>query len=64
VGAAARIAVVEGNCLLLQREPWVRLHELWNLSVRLEVPEDELLRRLVQRWRDHGHDAAATEARA
>ncbi len=64
VGPNARIAVVEGNYLLLRRKPWARLRGLWDFSVRLEVPEEELLRRLIQRWLDHGHDAAAAEARA
>ena len=64
VSAETKIAVVEGNYLLLERAPWARLQSLWDFAVRLEVPEDELLRRLVQRWLDHGYDADAAEARA
>jgi fructokinase len=59
-----RIAVVEGNYLLLDDEPWRRLRPLWDLSVLLSPPVDVLRRRLIDRWLEHGHDPAAAEARA
>lgn len=58
VSAAARIVVVEGNYLLLDRAPWAALAGLWDLSVMLDVPLDELRRRLVQRWRGLGRSPA------
>jgi len=49
-----RFIIVEGNYLLLSETPWARLSELFDFSVFLDVPRDELERRLIQRWRDHG----------
>ncbi|MDH3453183.1 MAG: nucleoside triphosphate hydrolase [Gammaproteobacteria bacterium] len=59
-----RIVVSEGNYLLLDVEPWNELHALFDLTVYVDVPEAELLRRLVQRWLDHGLPPAQAEARA
>jgi pantothenate kinase len=58
------VLLVEGNYLLLDQSPWDRLAGLFDLAVMLDVPEVELERRLVQRWLDHGLDAAAARARA
>ncbi|EAQ14635.1 MULTISPECIES: AAA family ATPase [Maritimibacter] len=49
------IFVVEGNYLLLDDDPWRELARLWDVTVTLEVDEDELERRLVERWTRHGH---------
>lgn len=54
VGQEKRFIIVEGNYLLLSEKPWDRLQELFDFSVFLDVPRDELERRLIQRWRDHG----------
>lgn len=64
VGPQARIAVVEGNYLLLRDAPWDGLAPLWDLTVFLDVPEAELERRLVARWLHHGLDLAAARHRA
>ncbi len=64
VGPETEIAVVEGNYLLLDEEPWRALRPLWDLSVYLKVPEDTLRARLIQRWLDHGLNPQAAEARA
>ncbi|TNJ44477.1 nucleoside/nucleotide kinase family protein [Phaeobacter sp. B1627] len=64
VGPGCRVVIVEGNYLLLDEPGWRDLAELWDLSVRLVVPVEELEARLVQRWRDHGLDQAAAQARA
>lgn len=58
------IAVVEGNYLLLHEPPWDGLQKLWDLSVFLDVPIDELRGRLIQRWIDHDHTPAEAETRA
>ncbi|MCG6904194.1 MAG: nucleoside triphosphate hydrolase [Rhodobacter sp.] len=58
------IAVVEGNYLLLNRPPWSQLHPIWDLSVSLDVPLEELEQRLIQRWLDHGLSATDATARA
>lgn len=64
VRADQRILLVEGNYLLLSEAPWNRLHPLFDMTVFLSTDIEELERRLIQRWLDHGHDAQAAEARA
>lgn len=64
VGPDTETAVVEGNYLLLDTRPWSDLRPLFDLSVFLDVDEDELEDRLVRRWRAHGHDAEAARTRA
>jgi pantothenate kinase len=64
IGPEVRIAVVEGNYLLLRDPPWNSLTGLWDLTVFLDVPEAELERRLVARWLHHGLGPAAARHRA
>lgn len=55
-----RFVLVEGNYLLLDEPPWTRLTALFDMTVFLEVPRDELERRLLQRWQELGRpDGAA-----
>jgi len=58
VEASARFILIEGNYLLLKEAPWNRLRELFDFSIYLDVSIEELERRLVQRWLDHGFDMA------
>ncbi|TWG92482.1 pantothenate kinase [Mesorhizobium sp. J18] len=58
IGADTRIVLVEGNYLLLDDSPWDSLEELFDVTVFLDVPRDELERRLLQRWREHGKSEA------
>lgn len=53
-----RIILVEGNYLLLNQAPWDQLANLFDLSIYLEVPEDILRDRLLDRWRGFGFSAA------
>ena len=48
---ATRIIVVEGNYLLLRREPWSDLSQLFDVTVLIETPNDVLRERLSARWR-------------
>jgi len=64
IGPDTPLVLVEGNYLLLDRAPWSGLADLFDVTVFLDVPEAELERRLVDRWRAHGHDAQAARARA
>lgn len=64
VGADTRLVLVEGNYLLFDEPGWRDLAPLWDITVRVHVPADELRRRLVARWRDHGLSAQAALARA
>jgi pantothenate kinase len=56
VGPDTKIAIVEGNYLLLNRAPWNELAQFWTTSIYLDVPEGTLTQRLLTRWRDHGLD--------
>ncbi len=56
---SARIVFVEGNYLLLDEAPWLQLASLFDLTIFLDAPRDELDRRLVERWRMHGRDPQA-----
>lgn len=64
VAACHRIVVVEGNYLLLREPGWSALAGMWDLSIRIDVPDAELERRLVARWRDHGLAPDAARDRA
>ncbi|MEM8823446.1 MAG: hypothetical protein AAGF30_07545 [Pseudomonadota bacterium] len=61
ITAEDEIALFEGNYLLLDEAPWRDLHPLWDATVTIDVPEAELERRLMARWRRH--DPANAEAR-
>ena len=61
VGPDDRILIVEGNYLLLNRDPWRHLAPLFDLTVFLGVSEPELIRRLTDRWRHHGKSDAAAQ---
>ena len=64
VPADAEVVIVEGNYLLFDEAPWFNLAPLWSLSVRLDVPMDDLRARLIQRWLGHGLSSAAATRRA
>jgi pantothenate kinase len=49
-----KFILTEGNYLLLDEDPWSRLAGLLDYTIFLDVPRDELERRLIQRWLDHG----------
>lgn len=48
------VVVFEGNYLLLQDPKWSNLRGLFDLTVMLSVPMDELRDRLVARWLSYG----------
>jgi pantothenate kinase len=54
VDQRTKFIVVEGNYLLLDESPWSDLASCFDLSIYLDVPRDELHRRLMQRWLDLG----------
>lgn len=64
VATEARVIVVEGNYLLLREEPWAGLGRCFDRTLFLSVPEVELERRLVARWRHYGLDGEAARTRA
>ncbi len=44
--------VVEGNYLLLDAAPWTRLADYFDTKIFIDVAEDEIRRRLRERWSD------------
>lgn len=58
------IIVFEGNYLLLRDPSWSDLRDLFDLTVMLSVPMDELRDRLVARWLTYRltHDQAVARA--
>lgn len=58
VTGADKYLIVEGNYLLLDEAPWCDLAPLFDLTVFIDVPQDELDRRLVNRWHSHGKTPA------
>ena len=53
-----RIVITEGNYLLLDDDRWRPVRDRLDLAVFLDVPEDELRRRLMDRWLGHGYPPA------
>ena len=64
IAAECDLAIIEGNYLLFDEAPWRELAPLWDLSVWLDISEDEILARTIQRWLDHGYTESAARARA
>lgn len=62
VPADARLIVVEGNYLLLDRAPWRDLARAWSLSIMLDVPPQVLQARLTARWQGLGCSPDAVTA--
>lgn len=62
VSTETKFILVEGNYLLLDEEPWSRLAPLFDFSIFVDVPRNELERRLMERW--HGHGRSDEDARA
>ena len=54
IGKDVEIVLVEGNYLLLDHEPWDRLKDYFDVTVKIECPREELEKRLMQRWLDLG----------
>jgi len=64
ISANSRFILVEGNYLLLKQPGWECLKPLLDFTISLQVPEVELERRLLARWRAFGFDEAAAKAKA
>jgi pantothenate kinase len=64
IPAEAEVVLIEGNYLLFDAPPWFNLAPIWSLSVRLEVPLQDLRARLIQRWLKLGHTSATATRRA
>ncbi len=53
IPSSIRHLVAEGNYLLLADPPWSTLHGLFDTTVMITVPEDELKARLLARWQGY-----------
>lgn len=62
IPADARLILVEGNYLLLDRTPWSELAPLFDLTIFIDVPMAELEHRLLARWTDLGRSEEAARA--
>jgi pantothenate kinase len=58
IGPAAKLVVVEGNYLLLQRPTWREVRELLDQVWYLDVPTELLRRRLIERHMANGRSEA------
>ena len=63
IPAEVGIIVAEGNWLLLDQDPWRRLHPLFDATVLVEVPEQVLRERLQRRWEAFGLSPEAIAAK-
>jgi pantothenate kinase len=59
VGPACRLVISEGNYLLLEEEPWPRVHASFDEVWFCDLPDDERRRRLVERHVRFGKDPSA-----
>jgi pantothenate kinase len=50
IPAEVKLILVEGNYILLDQAPWDGLRPCFDTTVLIDVPEDELRRRLRDRW--------------
>lgn len=64
VGPEIDTVIVEGNYLLLDAPGWRDLMPLWDYAIQLDVAEDVLRDRLLQRWLSYGFSEAEARAKA
>lgn len=58
-----RVVIAEGNYLLLQQGRWAGLADLFDMTVMVAPPIEELKRRLVARWTHYGLTPAQIDAK-
>lgn len=58
------VIIAEGNYLMFDEDPWRSLAPLWDITVRVAPPLEELRGRLIQRWLSHNLSRAAATRRA
>ena len=56
-----RIVLIEGNYLLLDQAPWSSLAPLFDFTIFVAPPFEELERRLTARWHGYNLDAAVID---
>jgi len=63
IGPEIRTVIFEGNYLLLDDPAWAPLRAYFDLSAMLAVPQEELRRRLTERWIGYGLSGEALTAK-
>jgi len=58
------VIIAEGNYLMFDEAPWNDIKDIWDFTVRLDVPMTELRGRLIQRWLNQNLSRAAATRRA
>ena len=64
VSPNTQVIIVEGNYLMFDEAPWRDLADLWDFTIRWDVPLPELRARLIQRWLSLNHSSANALRRA
>ncbi len=64
IPAETRYVVVEGNYLMLDEPGWAGLEQYWDITVSVDVAEDELQRRLIARWLEYDLSPEQAKKRA
>lgn len=59
ISQTAKIILIEGNYLLLNKAPWTSLYEYFDYTVMLTAPEAMIRQRLIERWQ--GFDLSQEE---
>jgi len=59
-----QVLIVEGNYLLLNRQPWVNLQDEWDATIFINPGMDILEERLIGRWLSYGLDPVEARKRA
>ena len=49
-----KIIIVEGNYLLLDQEPWRKIHNFFDTTIMIDCNKDILEKRLIERWESFG----------
>jgi len=62
IGPTDKILIVEGNYLLLNEPPWPQALPLYDLTIWIDVPESDLIARLMHRWASYGKTEAQARA--
>ncbi len=63
ISREVKVLIVEGNYLLLNTVPWSALAQYFDLTASIRVSEEELRRRLIDRWQVAGMDTREIQAR-
>ena len=64
VSPQKKILIIEGNYLLVNAEPWVKLHQLYDYKILLNPDLETIKKRLIDRWLENGYELEGATKRA